>query len=349
MTVADKAKQALAKSGNGNAPVKAPATLTGMKSNQVQDLLEAYKLQIANAIPKHLTPERVIQVATTLIVRNPDIAACTTASLIGAVMASSMLGFEPIPQLGSVYFVPFNNKGRKEVQFIIGYRGMIQLARRSGEVETIYAEAVFENDSFSYTLGLNPDIKHDPATGNRGAMTHVYAVMKYKEGGFNFIVMSRADVDKIRSRSQASKSSFSPWNSDYEQMAKKTVIRQLFKYAPISVELQKNVITDGAVIDPNTIKDGTLPVEEMEVEEGSYEDVTPEENDEQGEDNGESDEVLKPASKIQMAQISDYAKKLGSDDLDPKTSDELSEFLASDNPTFDEANQWIEFFAKRKK
>ena len=250
------AQQALAKrSGKGNAPAKTPLTLAGLKSSQVTSLLEAYRGQMANVLPKHVSPDRMLQVATTLIMQNPDIANCTTQSLIGGLLAASITGLEPTPQLGLCYFVPFKNKknnNQKEVQFIIGYKGMVQLARNSGQVKTVYAEPVFENDHFEYELGLDPSLIHRPAEGERGSLTHAYAVIRYKDEGYNFVVLSKADIDKIRNRSAAGKSSYSPWATDYAAMARKTAVRQVFKWAPVSIE--NNMLLDGAKIDANQIK-----------------------------------------------------------------------------------------------
>lgn len=268
MTVVEKAKEAMKitqpSNGNGssNVPAKTniPTTMKGLKTKDVRGIIELYKVQIAQALPKHLTAERVIQTATTLISRTPEIAECSAESLIGAVMQSSILGFEPIPQLGQCYYVPFNNKktGKREVQFIIGYKGMIDLARRSDKLTTIYAQAVYENDEFDYEFGLDPQLKHKPALDNRGEFKFAYAVAKFTNGGFAFEVMSKSDIDKIRKLSQAAKSDYSPWNSGfYEEMAKKTVLRRLWKYLPSSIEY-RDVASDEAVIKPEDFKDGEL-------------------------------------------------------------------------------------------
>lgn len=263
MTSTEKAKQMM----QGKTETKpgalatVPPTMSGLKTTQVKDVITRYRVQIAQALPKHLTADRIIQMSTTLISRNPDLKECTTESLIGAVMQASILGFEPVAALGHCYFVPFRNKhngNRQEVQFIIGYKGMIDLARRSDQIKTIYAQAVYSNDEFEYTFGLEPDITHKPALSNRGEITHFYAVAKYMNGGVSFEVMSKDDVNKIRSRSKANGSSFSPWANpdDYPEMGKKTVIRRLFKYLPISIE--KMAVTDGAVITPDAFDAGEL-------------------------------------------------------------------------------------------
>lgn len=270
MTVGEKAKQQLAERKNGGSNgngAQVPATFQGMKSSQIKAWLEKFRGQIEAGIPKHMTADRAIQVATTLINRTPGLQKCSFESIIGVWLTASQLGLELTPQLGLAYAVPFWNKKtkRNEAQFIIGYRGMLALARRSGEVETAYAFEVYENDDFSYSLGLDPDIQHTPATGDRGMMTHVYAVMKYKGGGHNFVVMSRDDVDKIRKRSQAGDSDYSPWNTDYEAMARKTAIRQLFKYAPTSTEILTAMAADGGVASERAVSEtGEIDLNEIE-------------------------------------------------------------------------------------
>ena len=268
------AKNAMQKNSNKLPALKPNDSLKGLKTTQVQSLLNAYLPQIQAALPKHLTPDRMIQVVTTLISRTPAIAECTVQSLVGAVLTCSTLGLEPVPQLGLAYFVPFMNKGKREVQFILGYRGMLALARRSGEISTTFAEIVYANDNFSYQLGLNPDITHVPAEGKRGEMTHVYAVVKYVNGGHNFVVMTVEDVEKIKRRSKAGNSKHSPWTNkdDYPAMAKKTAIRQLFKYAPTSTEVITHAnLLDGKVVEQAAFPQGQLDV--MSVPDAEYEEV----------------------------------------------------------------------------
>jgi recombination protein RecT len=247
---------AVAKTG----PAAVPVTMKGLKSSQVKGIFDLYKDQIAQAVPKHLTADRIIQLSTTLITRTPELADCSTQSLLGAVMQASILGFEPVAALGQCYLLPFNNtqSGKKEVQFIIGYRGMIDLARNSGQIKDIYAQVVYSNDSFSYEFGLEPKLVHKPAMTERGHMTHVYAVAHFVNGGFAFEVMSKFDVDKIKGSSKAGNSKYSPWNSGfYDEMAKKTVIRRLFKMLPTSVSKVAET-SDEKVIENTAFKSGEL-------------------------------------------------------------------------------------------
>lgn len=188
-------------------------------------------LQLAAA--KHLDADRLARVALS-VSRQPQLASCTPLSILNCVMQSAQLGLEPV--LGRCYYVPYRVKGTQEAQFILGYQGLIELARRSGQLKMIYAEVVRRNDQFSYELGLHPDLKHVPAPGERGEMVGVYSVAHYKDGGYNFTYLTKHDIDRTRARSASAKSGRSPWDTDEEAMWKKTAIRALRSVLPLQVE-----------------------------------------------------------------------------------------------------------------
>ncbi|MEC3884605.1 recombination protein RecT [Halobacillus sp. HZG1] len=219
---------------------------SGNQVNTIQAYLKKMGPEFERALPKHMDADRLGRIAMTTIRQNPKLLECSIPSLMGAVMQAAQLGLEP-GLIGHCYLVPFYNGKMKEtdVQFIIGYKGMIDLARRSGHIESIYAHTVHENDEFEYELGLHPKLVHKPSTGERGNMNFVYSVAHFKDGGYQFEVFSRNDVDKVKERSKAGK--FGPWQTDYEEMAKKTVIRRMFKYLPISVEIQNQATHDETV------------------------------------------------------------------------------------------------------
>ena len=215
--------------GAPSAPVakpktKAPAIIQHVLSDQ-------FKKQLALAIPKHLNADRLARIAATELRKTPALLNTTEASFMGAVMQSAQLGLEPGSALGQAYLVPYG----KECQLILGYRGMIDLARRSGQVLSLNAYAVREGDDFNYQLGLHPDIHHVPsveADRIKKPITFVYAVANLKGGGYQFEVMSRAEVEAVKAKAKSK----NIWNSYFEQMALKTVIRRLFKYLPVSIE-----------------------------------------------------------------------------------------------------------------
>jgi recombination protein RecT len=221
------------------------------RQNTLANLIERQKVEIARALPRHLDPDRLARIATTVMRQVPQLGQADPASFLGALMTCAQLGLEPGP-LGDAYLVPFkdhvrncrdrrNCNCRVDVTFIPGYRGLVELARRSGQVQSVQARAVYPADDFDYAFGLDPRLDHVPS-GRLGDLTHVYAVVRYKDGGVDFDVMTREEDDAIRARSKSSDKG--PWVTDYPEMAKKTVLRRLLKTAPMSVEYHQAVAQD---------------------------------------------------------------------------------------------------------
>lgn len=226
---------------------KAVATTGKGKTPTMQQYVEMYHTQIAKALPSVITPERFARIVTSAISKNPKLAQTTPKSFIGAMLQAAQLGLEPNTDLGQAYLIPYNNHGTLETQFQIGYKGMIALAYRS-DVSAIQAHVVYENDEFEFSFGLDPVLKHVPAKTERGEPTHVYAVFNTKSGGYGFDVMSMDDVRKHAQKySQSYNSSFSPWKTDFEEMAKKTVLKKTLKYAPLSSEFLRALSADETV------------------------------------------------------------------------------------------------------
>lgn len=205
----------------------------------VRGMLEKMRDQIKMALPAHLTTDRMLRVAMTTIQRNPKLLDCTPQSLLGSIMQAAQLGLEPDGLLGQAYLVPYG----KTVTLIPGYRGLMQLARRSGEISTIQAHVVNARDSFTFSYGLEPKLEHIPTQEeDSGPFVAVYAIARLKDGGSQFVVMWRRQVDAIRKRSKAGVDG--PWVTDYDEMAKKTALRRLFKLLPCSIELATAVSLD---------------------------------------------------------------------------------------------------------
>lgn len=217
------------------------------------------KQQMALALPKHVTADRLARIALTEVRKNPKLMQCDQTSFLGALMQCAALGLEPGGALGHCYLIPFENRrqNRVDVQFIVGYRGMTDLARRSGQIISLEARAVYAKDKFNVELGLDSRIEHKPAwdEDDRGDITFVYAVAKLRDGGVQFDVMSRREIERVRNASAGyrvaeatakkyNKTPDSPWHSHFEEMAKKTVVRRLFKYLPVSIEIQRAVGLD---------------------------------------------------------------------------------------------------------
>lgn len=211
--------------------------------NSLPALLAKMGPEIARALPKHITAERMSRIALTALRTNPKLGECTPGSFLGAVLSAAQLGLEPNTPLGYCYLIPY----KREATLQIGYQGMLELARRSGMVRAIYAYAVKDGDEFSYELGLEPKLVHKPSSATdreKKPITHVYAVAKLKDGEPVFTVMTRAQVEERRRRSRAANDG--PWVTDYEAMALKTAIRQLYKWLPKSAEIATALVLDEA-------------------------------------------------------------------------------------------------------
>ena len=204
--------------------------------------------EIKKALPAVMTPERFTRIVLSALSANPKLAQTTPQSFLAAMMTAAQLGMEPNTPLGQAYLIPYyNSKSRcNECQFQLGYKGLIDLAYRSGEVSIIQAQVVYEHDDFEYELGLDPKLKHKPATHDRGNAIAYYAIFKTKDGGYGFEVMSIDDVTahaKKYSKAYAS----SPWQSNFDEMAKKTVLKKVLKYAPLKSDFVRGITQDETI------------------------------------------------------------------------------------------------------
>lgn len=215
---------------------KMPARQAG--GSTVAKFFETNKPAMAAVLPKHMSPDRMLKVALHAVRAVPQLLDCTTESLFGAVIQCGQLGLEPNTVMGHAYLIPFKNRrqNRTDVQMIVGYRGLIDLARRSGQIVSIAAHVVHERDEFDFAYGLVERLIHRPAMGDRGEVIAFYAVAQLKDGGHAFEVMSRDEVDAIRDASQGYRSGSSPWHTHYSEMGRKTAVRRLAKYLPLSIE-----------------------------------------------------------------------------------------------------------------
>lgn len=203
-------------------------------------LLEQNKHELAAVLPKHLTIDRLLKVAMYCYEKVPKLQQCTMASVVTCIKQLAELGLEPGGALGLAYLVPFDDKKNNTTicTLIIGYRGFIELARRSGRLEQIEAHVVHAGDDFEIEFGLEPKLRHVPRlTPNRGAPVAAYCVARLAGGQKHVEVMPWDLVQGIKARSKAS--SFGPWVTDEEEMARKTVVRRAAKYLPLSPELAR--------------------------------------------------------------------------------------------------------------
>lgn len=242
---------------------------------------------IKSLVPKHMTPERLARITLTAISRTPKLAECTPASIVGAVMNCATLGLEP-NLIGHAYLVPFWNSkaGVMECQFQIGYKGYIDLIRRTGEVSKVYAETVYENDLFVYIKGEDKRLLHiefdqlhllenfvprldgdfmDIMLGaaiadlkrrnpkDRGKPIRYYSAYRLKDGSFDFVTMTReqclAHAKKFsKNKDKKTGELTGIWVEHEESMSKKTCFKEMTKLMPISIEVQEKLTTDEAVL-----------------------------------------------------------------------------------------------------
>lgn len=217
------------------------------KPDDLQDLLKKMMPQLKMVLPRHLTPERLVRIALTAIRSQPKLLQCDKYSILKAVMESAQLGLEPDGLLGHAYLIPYWNSKRKcyEAQLQVGYRGFLDLARRSGQVSHIFAQVVYEKDHFKFTYGTDPSLEHVPAAAaDRGEKIAAYAIAYLTDGRTPFEVMYRDQIEKIREMSKRADEEDSPWNTHEDEMWRKTVIRRLAKYLPLSPELTRAAVLD---------------------------------------------------------------------------------------------------------
>ena len=235
----------------------------------MQTYIKSMEGEIKKALPSVITPERFTRMVLSAISTNPKLGSCTPSSFLGAMMSAAQLGLEPNTPLGQAYILPYQNKGTLEAQFQLGYKGLIDLAYRSGEVELVQAHIVYENDRFECEYGLDAKLVHVPADSNRGNATKVYAMFKTKSGGYGYEVMSMDDVrEHAKKYSKAYSSSYSPWATNFEEMAKKTVLKKCLKYAPLKSDFVRGIVQDGSI--KNDVAEDMYEVPSVVVEDADY-------------------------------------------------------------------------------
>lgn len=232
--------------------------------DKMKKYVQSMSGEIAKALPSVMTPERFTRIVLSTISANPKLAQCTPNSFLASMMTAAQLGVEPNTPLGQAYLIPYRNHGTMECQFQVGYKGLIDLAYRSGEVTLVQAHEVCENDEFTYSFGLNPDLHHVPTTGDRGAVIYYYAVWKGKNGGFGFEVMTREEIEKHAKRFSKSYNN-GPWQTNFDEMAKKTVLKKALKYAPMKTDFVTATLADETI--KHDISSEMWSVESVQVDE----------------------------------------------------------------------------------
>jgi len=213
-------------------------TAVEKKTKTIFDIIQAGAKQFATALPKHINTDRFVRIAITTIRQNPKLAQCSQESLLGALMVSAQLGLEP-GTLGQCYLIPYG----RECQFQIGYKGMIELLRRSGQLKDIYAYSVYENDDFEITYGLDRNLIHKPNLANKGNFLGCYCVAILKDDTRAFEYMTKEEIE-AHAKKFSKTFGNGPWKTDFEAMSHKTVVKKMLKWLPLSVEFLENIEKD---------------------------------------------------------------------------------------------------------
>ena len=245
-----------------------------VQKNTLKTMVKSMESGIKRALPAMVNSDRFIRVVMTAISSNRNLAKCTPESFLGAMMTSAQYGLEPNTPSGYAYLIPYGNS----CQFQIGYRGLIRLFYNDPNAQNIEAHVVYENDEFEYELGLEPKLRHVPCKGDRGEAIAYYAIWKLKNGGYGYEVMSRKDIENHRDK--FSKAKESPWKTNFDEMAKKTVIKRALKYAPLSIEIQEAMSGDEKIVKRDITGKDEDYVEYIDITDLT-EDV-PDDNDQQG-------------------------------------------------------------------
>lgn len=218
------------------------STQLAQKTNDLRQIItgEKMKQQFAAALPQHLSADRFCRIALTALTRTPKLADCTQESLMRCLLDLSAYGIEPDGR--RAHLIPYGN----QCTLILDWKGLAELAMRSGIIAKLHADIVCENDSFDYNLG--EVTKHEINWKQpRGEPYAAYAMARTKDGALFFAVMTKDEIEKIRDSSQGYRAALkynktdSPWMITPGEMWKKTAFRRLAKWLPLSAEFRDAV------------------------------------------------------------------------------------------------------------
>lgn len=235
-----------------SATTNTPANALIVKQKTFKDLIEKAKSSIVDILPKHLSADRMARTMLLAMTRQPLLYECSVESILQAFLTCSELGLEPGGIRGYMYLVPFWNSRIKgyECQTIPGYRGLMHLAKSCQDISYITARVVHAADRFEAVYGLTENLVHEPCLDdNRGPAVCVYAVAHWRTGDKQFEIMTRSQIESIKSRSRSRDKNgniVGPWVTDEDEMWRKTAIRRLMKYMELSDSLERAIDLDDA-------------------------------------------------------------------------------------------------------
>lgn len=241
----------------------------------VREKIDQMIPELKKALPNiGITAERMARMTLTAMNNNPKLYECNIQSLMAAMVQSASLGLEPNSPLGQAYLIPYKDT----VNFQIGYKGILELCYRTKQYKSIYAKEVYKNDVFEFEYGLEPKLRHKPAVKPEGDPIYYYAVYVLDNNGTGFEVMSKEQVDlHSKKYSQAVQKGWtSPWKTDFDSMALKTVLKKALRYAPKSSEVSKAIAVDETSGKFNDDMSDIVPEYNTEIIEQEPVNVTPE-------------------------------------------------------------------------
>lgn len=233
-----------------------PLNLPPTTAKNAARLLAAYSTHIIKRVPPWTGASgiTIVQSGISYLRKHPKVMLeCTAASILDTVEAAASLALSFNETLGHAYMVPFRNKdtGTSEAKLMVGYRGLLDLVHRAADVESVEAHLVYEGEEFSETRGTSPSLTHKPGYGpeikrDDEHITHAYAIATFASGRKYWVTMTLKEIQAIRARSKQPNGD--AWKYSFGEMSRKTVIRRLIKYLPISVEksalLQRAIMYD---------------------------------------------------------------------------------------------------------
>lgn len=271
--------------------------------DKLSKTLENRREELVKILPASIAPDRIMGAALTAVTKNPKLLECNTISIYSALLQSGRLGLIPDSVIGECYLIPYG----KNCNLVIGYKGLLSLAKRTGLVKVIYADAVFEKDEFKEVKGLNRDLVHVPSEETNPTtdkITHFYAVIQYMNGGFNFVVMKRSEVDFIKNK-YGGKNSQS-WADSYAEMGKKTILKRLLKTEDLSPEL-KTAITLDDMAEIGKVQQNSAHIQKGEVSEDFWQEVEDVQSEEAQLAESQEEEQTKEKKKSETASRADKA------------------------------------------
>lgn len=194
----------------------------------------AFLAKVAAALPRHLTKERFARLAITAINKNPRLRDCNPASVLASIVTAAQLGIEIDGRHG--HLVPFRDGDNLLAQFVPDYKGLVQLVYRTGKVASIHLDVIHAGDDFEYNKGHLVAHRPNLFGEDRGALLAVYSLVRFTNGGETCCIMTKAEVEAVRNRRKSERRS--PWDTDWVEMAKKTVFKRHAKLLEISSEFR---------------------------------------------------------------------------------------------------------------